>query len=81
MKKIVDYTIVTNEYGVIKTLINEVKAKVADGWQPHGSLCTSGNTSLHQAMVKYELVIQPAPTAEPADTEADVNPAPTTPAP
>ena len=97
MKTIVDYIIVTNEYGDIKKLMTEVKNNIKNGWQPHGSLCagspSGGNTTLHQAMVKYELVIQPAPVEpektpepvkeepKPADGESDVNPAPTTPAP
>jgi len=91
MKTIVDYTIVTNTYGDIKMLMNEVKKNIKDGWQPHGSLCagspSGGNTTLHQAMVKYELVIQKEVPTEPetpkeepkkeesksVDTEVDVN--------
>jgi len=86
----VDYTIVTNEYGDIKKLMTEVKKNIENGWQPHGSLCagspSGGNTSLHQAMIKYELVIPKdvpvvpeTPKEEPkaVDGEADVNP-PTT---
>lgn len=91
MKTIVDYTIITDEYGNIKAVMNEVKKHIKDGWQPHGSLCAGsvagGNTTLHQAMVKYELVILKDVPSEPetskekpksADTEAAAS---TTPAP
>lgn len=98
MKTIVDYIIVTNTYGDIKKLMTEVKKNIEAGWQPHGSLCagssTGGNTTLHQAMVKYELVIQKDVPSEPetpkeepkkepkaTDGKSDVSPAPTTPAP
>lgn len=94
MKTIVDYTIVTNEYGNVKAVMNEVRKNIKDGWQPHGSLCAGspagGNTTLHQAMVKYELVIQKEVPLEPEkpkeeskeepkadDGESDVNPSDT----
>lgn len=69
MKTIVDYTVVTNIYGDIKALINEVKKKIKAGWQPHGSLCSNGVSSLHQAMIKYELVIQKEIPTEPKKEE------------
>lgn len=60
-KVVVDYCVVSGE--MPKTLHGEVAEKLADGWQPWGSLVvdrlldTEGDVSqmLYQAMVKYTL--------------------------
>lgn len=75
MKQIVDYTVVTDTYGDIKSLIIQVNKKVENGWQPFGSLCAGDGTVVYQAMVKYELVIQPTPASEPPKEEV-IEPSP-----